>query len=245
MLTAPLWPTAQAAVCNPADFSGAYGFLLTGDSKIGFGAQPAAALGRLVLDDSGKISGTVSAGFTGLLLGNPVTGGYEAHTDCSITWSLQDDSGNFQHFQGTATEDAKRITFRQTDPGGAPNGTMLRTSSGCDAGEFQGRYKLTLSGHTVNVDSGQVSGDVSLSGFLDSDDAGGVSFSRDAASPAAPAGTYEPDDDCFVHLTVQLPAGGNEAPEMNFRAILADGGKEMIGIQSDPGAVVSLRLVSQ
>src|SRR5579871_5264740 len=165
LLTAPLWPTAQAAVCNPADFSGAYGFLLTGDSKIGFGAQPAAALGRLVLDDSGKISGTVSAGFTGLLLGNPVTGGYEAHTDCSITWSLQDDSGNFQHFQGTATEDAKRITFRQTDPGGAPNGTMLRTSSGCDAGEFQGRYKLTLSGHTVNVDSGQVSGDVSLSVF--------------------------------------------------------------------------------
>src|SRR5580658_3284447 len=111
--------TAFAAdVCNPNDFQGAYGFQLSGTSAISGEAKPIAGVGRMVLDGSGGLSGTSSVTFSGVLQGNPVTGTYEAHTDCSVSWALQDDSGAYQHFAGTMSPDGKRVQFRQTDPGG-------------------------------------------------------------------------------------------------------------------------------
>ena len=90
--------------------------------------KPTASLGRITFDGSGSLSGTSSATFGGLLLGNPVTGTYEAKSDCSVTWKLQDDSGAFQNFSGTALTDGTRVQFKQTDPGGAQNGIMQKTS---------------------------------------------------------------------------------------------------------------------
>src|SRR5579872_7234241 len=103
-----------ADVCNPRDFHGAYGFQLSGDAKITPDAKPAASMGRLVFDGSGGVSGYSSAHFAGYLQGNPIAGSYEARTDCSIAWSLQDDSGAYQHFGGKMTPDFKRVQFQQT-----------------------------------------------------------------------------------------------------------------------------------
>ena len=92
--------TAQAAdVCNPADLVGPYAFQLTGLTNISGTPKPTVSLGRLTFDGRGNLSGTASATFTGLLLGNPVTGSYEAKSDCSITWKLQDTSGGLPEFQ--------------------------------------------------------------------------------------------------------------------------------------------------
>ena len=77
--------SANAAdVCNPRDFQGPYGFQLTGETTVSGDPQPAASLGRLVFDGDGGVSGTSSVKFAGLLLGNPVTGTYEARTDCGV-----------------------------------------------------------------------------------------------------------------------------------------------------------------
>ncbi len=129
LLFAPIFalPVAQAAVCEPKAFHGAYGFSLTGVTTIGGAARPVAVVGRLVVEDSGNLSGISSASFTGLIFGNRVTGKYEAQTDCSVTWTLQDDSGNFPHFAGTMSADGSHLAFRQTDPGGAQNGILVRT----------------------------------------------------------------------------------------------------------------------
>lgn len=43
---------------------------------------------------------------------------------------------------------------------------------------------------------------------------------------------------------MELAAAGSETPERHFRAILVENGQEILGIQTDPGTVVSLRLVS-
>jgi hypothetical protein len=40
-----------------------------------------------------------------------------------------------------------------------------------------------------------------------------------------------------------LPADDHQAAAMHFRAILVDNGREVLGIQADPGKVVALRLV--
>src|SRR5215471_1707458 len=124
---------AQAAdVCDPVRFGGPYAFQLSGMTTIGGTPQPTVSIGRIIFDGSGKISGTSSATFSGLLLGNPVTGTYEMNNDCTLTWKLQDDSGAYQHFSGKVSPDAVRIPFRQTDPGGT-SGVMQRTSDNCSS----------------------------------------------------------------------------------------------------------------
>jgi hypothetical protein len=238
-------PVAHAAVCDPNAFRGAYGFSLTGTTTIGGPARPVAVVGRLVLEDSGKLSGISSASFTGLIFGNPVTGRYEALTDCSVTWILQDDSGNFQHFAGTMSADGGRVAFRQTDPGGAGNGTLLRTMDGCSVSSLAGTFKVTASGRTVDVNTGVDSGRVSHRGVLIADGARNLSFDSGPDEPALAVGSYEVQDDCFVKLVMELPAGEHKTAAMNFRAILVDNGREVLGIQTDPGTVVAVRLVSK
>ena len=236
---------AHAAVCNPRAIPGAYGFSLTGTTTIGGPARPVAVVGRLVLEDSGKLSGISSASFTGLNFGNPVTGRYEAHTDCSVSWILQDDSGNFQHFAGTMSADGGRVAFRQTDPGGAGNGILLRTMDGCSVSSLAGTFKLTASGSTVDVNTAVDSGGVSLRGVLTADGARNLSAASGPDESALAAGTYEVAEDCFVKLALELPADEHPASTMHFRAILVDNGREVLGIQTDPGTVVALRLVSK
>ena len=80
-----------ADVCNPANLVGSYAFQLTGLTDISGTPRPTVSLGRLTFDGRGSLSGTASATFRGLLLGNPVTGSYEAKSDCSLIWKLQDD----------------------------------------------------------------------------------------------------------------------------------------------------------
>jgi len=238
-------PVAHAAVCDPKAFQGAYGFSLTGATTIGGPARPVAVVGRLVLDDSENLSGISSASFTGLILGNRVTGKYEAHSDCSVTWTLQDDSGNFQHFAGTMSADGGQVTFRQTDPGGAGNGILHRTMDTCSVSSLAGTFKLTVSGRTVDVNTAADSGRVSLQGVLIADGARNLSFASGPDEPALAVGSYEVLDDCFVNLVLELPGDEHQAAARHFRAILVDNGREVLGIQTDPGTVVALRLVSK
>jgi hypothetical protein len=230
-----------ATACDPKDFAGAYGFLLTGTTTIGGAARPVAVVGRLVLDGWGGARGTSSAAFTGIVLGNPATGSYEVQSDCSVRWRLRDDSASWQNFAGTMTDRGARVTFRQTDPGGAGNGLMLRAPDYCPPSSFRGQFDLTLSGNSVDVYSGRAFGRVSFAGSVEADGAGGLSFTTGTDAPTVKAGTYEFQDGCFVQLTVP-PVGGSRASEMHFRGILVDDGRTLLGMQTDPGAVVSLRL---
>ncbi len=237
-------PFAQAAVCDPAAFQGAYGFLLSGNTTISGSPQPAAAVGRIALDGSGGLSGVSSVKFTGLLLGNPVTGMYQAKSDCSVSWTLQDDSGNFQHFQGIMTPDGKRVTFHQSDPGGAPNGIMLETTGNCTDANFHGRYSLSVSGDAIDVDTNRITGPISRSGFIEADGQGNLSYASGASLPLAPAGTYEIEDDCTAQLSLELPSGDGNTTNWNFRAVVVNDGRELIGIPSDPGPVATMRLLA-
>ena len=238
-------PVTHAAVCEPRAFHGAYGLSLTGTTNIGSQTRPVAVIGRLVVEDSGNLSGISSASFTGLILGNVVTGKYEAHTDCSVTWTLQDDSGSFQHFAGNMSADGGRVAFRQTDPGGAGNGILLRSTDRCSASSLAGRFQLTVSGSTVDVNTALDSGRVSISGVLIADGAGILSLSSGPDEPVRSAGSYEVADDCFVKFVLELPADEHKWPAMHFRAIVVESGREVLGIQTDPGTTVALRLASK
>jgi hypothetical protein len=212
-------------VCNPTKLVGPYAFQLSGSTTISGTPKPTASLGRISFDGSGSLSGTASATLSGLLLGNPVTGTYEAKSDCSVTWKLQDDSGVFQNFSGTLSTDGTRVQFRQTDPGGAQHGIMLKTSDACSAADLQKKYKFTVSGSTTPMQPGEVPHTVSAEGTLD----------------VAENGSFQVDSDCSVHFALTLPPGPSL---MTLRGFLVNGGKEILAFQTDAGAMVAARFRS-
>jgi hypothetical protein len=219
-------------VCNPADLAGPYAFQLTGSTEISGQPKPAVTLGRISFDERGSLSGTASATFRGLLLGNPVTGSYEAKSDCSVVWKLRDDSGGFQSFSGTLSSDGTSVPFKQTDPGGAQHGIMKKIPGACSSADLLKSYYFTVSGSTTPMLPGQVPHTVSAKGTLD--------IGRN--------GSFQVESDCSVSFGLTLPLqGGQEADQpspMNMRGFLVNGGKEILAFQTDPGAMVSARLTS-
>jgi len=221
-----------ADMCNPADLVGPYAFQLTGLTDIAGPPRPTVSLGRVVFDGQGGLSGTASAMFRGLLLGNLVTGSYEARSDCSVIWRLQDDSGGFQNFSGTFSVDGAAIRFKQTDPAGAQHGIMKRTSDACSAADLLSEYTYTVSGSTTPMQPGEVPHTLSAKGTL------GI----------AENGSFQVDRDCSVRFgwTLRAQDGEVAAPStMSMRGFLVDGGKEILAFQTDPGATVAARFNSE
>jgi hypothetical protein len=224
---------AQAPdVCNPADLFGPYAFQLTGLTDISGTPRPTASLGRIAFGERGSLTGTASATFRGLLLGNPVTGSYQVKSDCSVTWKLQDDSGGFQNFSGTLSADGTSVQFRQTDPGGAQHGIMKKLSDTCSSADLDKRYQFTVSGSTTPMQPGDVARAVSAKGTLD----------------IAENGSVQVESDCSVRfrLTLQTPDGRiAETPPLNMRGFLVGGGKEILAFQTDPGSMVVAHFIAE
>jgi hypothetical protein len=75
-------PEVQAqASCTSANFQGAYGYTFTG--LTGFNALPFAAVGRLVADGQGGVSGVETASSNGEIFQRTYTGTYKVNPDRS------------------------------------------------------------------------------------------------------------------------------------------------------------------
>jgi hypothetical protein len=213
-------PLPAANVCGESEVLGPYGAQTSGITQIAAGVpKPAVTLARLVFKDDKTVSGYSSVNFDGLLLGNPVTGTYEVKSDCTISWSLQDDSGAYQHFGGTVRPGGDRVDFQQADPDTGQHGIMERCADSCTDEDLKPRYSFTFSGdtskHVLQIGEG---GNFSTS---DGD-----------------SGTIKVDSDCIVHI--EFSDG-----ETNFRGILVNKGAEILAIQIDPGKTVSARFIAQ
>jgi len=230
----------SADVCDPRQFQGSYAFQLSGEARISSDGlpKPAASLGNLKFDGSGGVSGYSSAEFAGYLQGNPTTGKYEAHTDCSIDWSMQDDSGAYQHFSGKMLPDFSSIEFRQTDPGGPQRGAMLRTPAACTAATLHRGYRFSIAGNFTPMEPGQEAHRVSLSGTAVIQDGRQIRLER-TGDAAALDGTFEVDSDCVVRIETGAPVA------MKLRGFLVADGKEILAIQTDPGYIVTAHFTAQ
>jgi hypothetical protein len=216
---------AAAQVCDPPKLIGPYGFQLSGITTISGEEKPTTSVGRLVFDGHGGLSGRSSAMFSGYLLGNPVTGSYELKTDCSLTWKLQDDSGNYQNFGGKISSDLLRAQFRQTDPGGPHQGVLQRTPEKCSDQDLRTRYTYTVSGSTTPMIEGEKRRTVSAKGTLD----------------VARNGTFSVDSDCTVTFDLAVLRPDQLLDTIKMRGILVDGGREILAIETDAGAMVAGR----
>jgi hypothetical protein len=221
-----------AQVCNPTDLSGAYGFQLSGTATNSGRSVPIAAIGRLVFDSDGHISGNSSVNFNGYLLSNPVTGTYEFKPDCTLTWSLQDDSGAWQHFRGLAQAGARRASFRQTDPGSDGHGDLRRTATTCSAAAFHGGYFFGMGGVTTPFSPQAAHLPTTQRTETAADGNGGLFWK---SGEAANTGTYTVDSDCFMQINFGLP----------LRGILVDDGRVVLAIQTNPEQVGVATFIAQ
>jgi len=230
-------PVRAADVCAPTDIHGPYGFQLSGTTTISGKETPLASMGRLVFDGKTSISGVSSVNFHGLFLGNPVTGSYEIKTDCTLTLSLQDDSGAFQHFTGKASPGANRAEFHQSDPNISSKGLLVRLSETCDASGFHGQYNFTMSGTSTPLATDGTAGITSAKAVVLADGAGGLSIMR---GDSKSSGTYTVDSDCFLQADFGL-ADGDNSTLVKLRGIVVNGGKEVLAVGTDPERVANVR----
>ena len=229
-------PACAADACDPAKLEGAYGFQLSGHTTISGDSKPVVSVGRLVFDGHGVLSGYASVNFAGFFLGNPVTGTYEAHDDCIISWSLQDDSGAFQHFTGKLTPDNSAAEFHQSDPGGAQNGVLQKVAAQCSAAGLAPLYSFGIAGSTTPMNPGDVAKRISAAGSVEPDAAGNLKITV-PGSDVPTAGTITVDADCFAQISMALPSGDT----VNLRGILVNGGKQILAMQTDAGATVTTK----
>ena len=227
--------------CSNAAISRSYGLHLSGTSTISTSPTPFASLSRLNFDGEGHVSGYSSVNFNGLLLGNPVTGAYEVKPDCTVSLSLQDDSGAFQHFTGKLATRGSSIDLRQTDPGTGGHGTMDRTSDVCSRADLRPSYTFELSGTATPLASADVPGNISAKGVLRVNDVASFTIIQtfDGLNVTA-AGTWSVETDCTVHFDVALPVKNGKQPvSMKLRGILVNDGARIFAIHTDPAIVVS------
>lgn len=229
-------PAVADDVCNPAKLEGAYGFQLSGRTTISGDSKPVVSVGRLVFDGHGVLGGYSSVNFAGYFLGNPVTGVYEARDDCTVSWSLQDDSGAFQHFSGKLTPDYSAAEFHQSDAGGAQNGILEKVAAQCSVAGFAPSYSFGIAGSTTPMNPGDVARRISTAGSVEPDAAGNLKIINPGGA-APTAGTITVDADCFAQISMALPSGDS----INLRGILVNGGKLILAMQTDAGASVTAK----
>jgi len=218
-------------LCGQADIQGPYGFQLYGTTTIGDGPAPIASIGRLVFDGTGGVSGMASVNFRGYFLGNPVTGSYEFKNDCTFTVQLQDDSGAFQHFRGTAQPGGASAQYLQTDPGAGAHGVLVKTQDGCQAQSWQGTFSFALSGAATQFATTQNLGTVlAAKGTAEADGAGNLALTT---AQGKAAGSYTVDSDCITEMEFALPE--DPGTHVKLRGILVNAGKEVLAVESDPG----------
>lgn len=233
----------SADLCTPTKFQGPFGFQVSGDSTISGEPKPIVGVGRLIFDGTGALTGYSSVNFAGWLLGNPVTGRYEIRTDCSLVFSLQDESGNLQHFRGVVTGDHKSAHFRQTDAGGFEQGILVQTAADCTAGDVRPFYRFTINGFIVDMETGHAAGRVFLTGFADVTSDSSGKLTSGANSDALGRVSFYLEDGCFVNLELTLPEGSIQNIR-RFRAILVNNGTELFGIATDPATAVKLHFAA-
>ena len=189
--------TAHAEYCDPGELRGAYGFELSGNTDISGASKPVVGVGRLLFGNA-DVTGYSSINFAGWFLGNPLTGRYQLKADCSLTFSLQDTSGHFQHFHGKVIPGRKRASFRQTDVGGFERGILAETGSHCVAADFQRIYRFRIFGVSVDMNKGKPLAHISANGLVEGTSDGALKFTTGRDLPMT--GTYTIEDGCFVAI---------------------------------------------
>jgi hypothetical protein len=107
---------AHAATCTDSNWSGAFGYKLTGSSDNGQFTGRRAAVGTLVSDGKGNLTGTETQSTDGTITtGLTFAGTYTVLKDCSGTATVTLSSTEVRHFNVVIVSTGKEVIGIQTD----------------------------------------------------------------------------------------------------------------------------------
>ncbi|HOM12077.1 MAG TPA: hypothetical protein PLB41_02025 [Rubrivivax sp.] len=239
--------------CTVAALRGSYVFSVRGFTDAASGLPPAllgafAAAGTTVYDGAGKVTiAARSASFNGVARTLPAeTGSYEVGSDCVVS----------AHYpSGVSTRnvliDGGRAMFAmQTNPGTTLGGLSQRAARSGDADRgrlrctpqaLAGRYgfhaegfagppTLPLAGAVPLVGNGVVT--LQRSGRFEATALRSVGGVLDA-QPLPLSGSFTVDADCAVQMNFDVG--------FDFAGSVADGGREIVFVETDPGTTLLVR----
>jgi hypothetical protein len=113
--------------CTNASWDGSYGFKLVGERIGGVNAGPRAAVGKLVADGRGNLSGTETKSNNGYIQqGLTFVGIYNMLTDCTGSASLTIADGEVRNFNFILIENGEQVLGIETDDGRVKTMTATR-----------------------------------------------------------------------------------------------------------------------
>ena len=227
--------STAGATCSNASLSGTYGFLHDGtDSN---GAPFTAAVSQITFHSTtGTFTGETTASHEGVIVTDqPLTGTYTIASNCTGTGTPA--GGNPFAIVVTSTGFlalhlfAEGFAVKQGSPlcstagvkgsfGFETTGASLAGAAGT-AVAFIGELKLTVNSSGGGVINGHIA--ASENGTF-------LTFPEEPVT-----GSYRVGTDCRGRATI-TPKG---LSAMHFSLVVADGGKQMLAIETDPGTVVS------
>jgi hypothetical protein len=104
---------------------------------------------------------------------------------------------------------------------------MQKTPDQCTAADLQPKYNYSVQGSTIPMQAGGAPRTVSAKGSL-----------------VAAESNVQIDSDCTLQFDLLLRGPDGDLLPMKMRGFLVNGGKEILAIQTDPGAMVSGRFIS-
>jgi hypothetical protein len=229
---------AWAATCSNASLSGTYGFLHDGTDSNGTPAT--AAVSQVTFDSTtGTFTGVTTASHDGVIATDPLSGTYAVASNCTGTGNPT--GGTPFSFVVTSTGFlavhlfSEGFAVKQGSPtctnagvqgsfGFETTGVFLAEAS-APAVAFIGELKLTVNPSGEGVIRGRVAA---------SEDDTFLTFAEEPVT-----GSYRVGTDCRGRAAI-TPKG---LPEMHFRLVIVDGGKEMLAVETDADTVVSGTLV--
>jgi hypothetical protein len=228
--------STAGATCSNASLSGTYGFVHLGTDSSGTPAT--AAVTQITFDSTtGTFTGENTASHDGVIVTDPVTGTYLIASNCTGTGTPAGDSPFSIVVTSTGFLAAHLLSEGFAVKQGSPTCTnagvkgsfgfettgVFLAGAAAGAVAFIGELKLTVNSLGEGVISGQVASSE-----------GGTFLAEEPVT-----GSYWITPECRGGATI-TPTG---QPEMHFRFVVADGGNEMLAIETDPQTVVSGSLV--
>jgi hypothetical protein len=223
--------------CSNASLSGTYGFLHDGtDSN---GAPATAAVTQITFDSTtGTFSGETTASHDGVIATESLTGTYTVASNCTGTgtpaggspFSIVVTSAGFLAVHPFSEGFAVKRGYPTCTNAGVEGRFGFETTGMFLAGAPTTGWVAFIGELTLSVDA---SGGGVISGHI----AGAEDSTTFAEEPVT--GSYTVDTDCRGRATI-TPKG---LPEMHFHFVVADCGKELLAVETDPDTVVSGTLV--
>jgi hypothetical protein len=225
-------PNRPAGACSNATLNGRSGFVITGTDVSGL----TAASGQITTDGKGDFTGMETISDGGAINADvPVTGTYKVRANCTGKGTLTPQGGATSHFNFTIVSGGTELELVVTDSGTVESGSaQAQGAAKCTTKGVAGTYGLQGSGELIGLGPIVFSGQIKLSqGVISGTESGSVNgqiFTGAKVDGGAKIGRR-----CFGKAVVSV----NHQSPLHLSLVVVNGGKEILFIDADNGAVVS------